>query len=606
MALYMPQLHGSPVRRCKSPISLLNMLSKMTINRKLILILVSLSMAACIAFGIYLNISGTRRAMNEARTKGMEMIQRSAQMFVVSTVKFHESYASAPAEMKKAIHEDWSRTILAVDTAVINDFGADKPRMRLIGDQSITGIKPLGGDAIAIKIPFEETALREMMAGREIVEKKDGDYLRIAVPLLNNMHPGCAECHGINVSGRIVMGSANAYVPLVGMLAAAKSAAYNTTLIIALIFLALAAVIGWFINHSMLKPIEEVIADLNVSAGLLNDSSSMVAGASQGMASGASQQAASLEETSASLEQMAAMTRQNTQSAQRTKDLANQTRLSAEAGSNGTREMNQVIDAIAASSDDMKSAMDAVKSSNDEVSKIIKTIDEIAFQTNILALNAAVEAARAGEAGMGFAVVADEVRNLAQKSASAARVTSEKIQDSVQRTLQGVRVSEKVNENLKNVMTKAKAVEHDLKGIVEQAREVDGLVAEIAQASAEQSQGIEQVNKAVTEMDKVTQTTAANAEESASAAEQLTAQASSLHDAVAKLQEMLGGDHALRGVKDRSPSMNIDLHHPNPNPAAKNGTRTRPLALNGAKNQTPLKKSSLESMIPLKRNGGDH
>lgn len=578
----------------------------MTINRKLTLILACLSMAACIAFGVYLNISGTRRAMNEARIKGMEMIQRSAQMFVVSTIKFHDSYTSAPEEKKKAIHEDWNRTILAVDTAVINDFGADKPRMRLIGDQTITGIKPLGGDAIAIKIPFEETALREMMAGKEIVEKKEGDYLRIAVPLLNNMHPGCAECHGLNVSGRIVMGSANAYVPLTSMLAEAKSAAYNTTIIIALIFLALAAVIGWFIKNSMLKPIEEVIADLNASAGQLNDSSRMVAGSSQGMASGASQQAASLEETSASLEEMAAMTRQNTQSAQRTKDLANQTRLSAEAGSKGTREMNEVMDAIAASSDEMKSAMDAVKSSNDEVSKIIKTIDEIAFQTNILALNAAVEAARAGEAGMGFAVVADEVRNLAQKSASAAKETSEKIQASVQRTEQGVRVSEKVNENLKNVMTKAKVVEHDLKGIVDQAREVDGLVAEIAQASAEQSQGIEQVNKAVTEMDKVTQSTAANAEESASAAEQLTAQASGLRDAVTKLQEMLGGHHALSGFQDSSSSMSIDLGNPNPNTFSKNGTRTRSLETKGAKNQNPLKPSSREPMILLKKNPRDN
>src|SRR5258708_25224821 len=158
----------------------------------------------------------------------------------------------------------------------------------------------------------------------------------------------------------------------------------------------------------------------------------------------------------------------------------------------------------------MVAAMNDINTSSDKVSKIIKVIDEIAFQTNILALNAAVEAARAGEAGLGFAVVADEVRNLAQRSAQAARETAEKIEDSIRKSEHGVELNAKVGLSL-----------HE---IVDKARKVDTLVAEIAQACKEQTQGISQINLAVTQMDKVTQTNAASAEESASASNELAAQ----------------------------------------------------------------------------------
>jgi methyl-accepting chemotaxis protein len=174
----------------------------------------------------------------------------------------------------------------------------------------------------------------------------------------------------------------------------------------------------------------------------------------------------------------------------------------------------------------MRRAMDAIKSSSDDISKIIKTIDEIAFQTNILALNAAVEAARAGEAGMGFAVVADEVRSLAQRSAQSAKETAGKIEEAIKKSEHGVQISAKVAKSLSE--------------IVEKARQVDSFVTEIAQASKEQNQGIGQVNTAVSQMDKITQSNAANAEETASASEELNAQAASQKEAVAELLQMVG------------------------------------------------------------------
>lgn len=279
-----------------------------------------------------------------------------------------------------------------------------------------------------------------------------------------------------------------------------------TIVTVVLMTIALAGGIG------VARRLLSVATALDDGAQRVTQSAVQVAASSESLASGANEQAASLEESSASLEELSSMTKRNAESAVSAKELAAQTRAAADTG--------------VADMEEMRRAMRAIQDSSSDISKIIKTIDEIAFQTNILALNAAVEAARAGEAGMGFAVVAEEVRNLAQRSANSAKETATKIQDSMQKSEHGAAISEKVANSLQQIL--------------DRARKVDTLVAEIAGASREQSDGLVQVNLAVSQMDSITQSNAATAEESASAAAEMRAQSASLQQLVADMRALAG------------------------------------------------------------------
>jgi len=292
--------------------------------------------------------------------------------------------------------------------------------------------------------------------------------------------------------------------------------AVRMTLLAALVVTAL---IAWLISGTTNRLLRGLANSLDHGAMQTASAARQVSVASQSLSSGASEQASSVEETSASLEEMTSMIRSTSENAQKAKSLAGESHAVASAGAVNMGEMSD--------------AMKSIDSSSAEVAKIVKDIDEIAFQTNILALNAAVEAARAGEAGAGFAVVADEVRSLAQRSAAAAKETAAKIAMAIENSRTGSINSAKVADSLQKIAGSVSAT--------------DSLVGDIANAAREQSLGIEQINSAMTQMEKVTQGNAGSAEETASAAEELSAQARSMQEVVAKLRRFVGGKQEDRG-----------------------------------------------------------
>jgi len=316
--------------------------------------------------------------------------------------------------------------------------------------------------------------------------------------------------------------------------AQAAAARETSWLTVPLVLFSLATgVVVLFVVRQINAVLRQSVDDLAQSSDQMASAAQQVSSSSQMLAEGASKQAATIQETSSASAEINSMAQRNTENSGQTASIVTGT---AEGFTKANQSLTQMVD-----------AMENISASSGKISKIIKVIDEIAFQTNILALNAAVEAARAGEAGMGFAVVADEVRSLAQRCAQAAKDTSELIADSIQKADGG--------------KAKVDHVALAIREITQESAKIKVLVDEINLGSVEQSRGIDQISRSITQMEQVTQSNAANAEETAAAAEQLSAQAHTLKEVVERIRRLVdGAENDLRATRLTSPARRSSPH----------------------------------------------
>jgi methyl-accepting chemotaxis protein len=415
-----------------------------------------------------------------------------------------------------------SDLLAATRGILVRGFMKQPDKVRSYNEQYAEYVTQVKKKAGAIIEGSQSAEIREIAQG-EILDKIDalaqanqemyeftarGDFASAAEIYDHKLYP---LAHAMSESGnrlataerQVIAARATSDISVVG-----PAKILSVTMILLLI--AIGAVVVMIVR-GITSTLTSSISELREGADQVANAATQVSSSSQSLAQGASEQAASIEETSASSEEINSMARKNTDNSRTTAQLLAQ---SHEKVTQANRYLEEMVH-----------SMDEINTSSGKISKIIKVIDEIAFQTNILALNAAVEAARAGEAGMGFAVVADEVRSLAQRSAQAAKDTASLIEESIAKSSEG--------------KGKVDQVAEAIKAVTEDTAKIKVMIDEVSLGSEEQSRGIDQIGRAISQMEQVTQTTAANAEESAAAAEELNAQSQTMQDVVSRLHAMV-------------------------------------------------------------------
>ncbi|HLK20418.1 MAG TPA: methyl-accepting chemotaxis protein [Bryobacteraceae bacterium] len=469
--------------------------------------------------------------VNELRTLMSSTIQQ-AETVMANVDEYHVGGAFADAKAKQTTAGDFRSSILYRTIPVVAGWESVKGVAKANHFEFYTPTNPnVPARNPANRVPEFDAAFQRFEAGEfeYFREESKSNTLVLARPV--RLTGSCATCHGDPATSATHDGKDPLGLPMENMKTgdikgafvlratmtkdAVVVASMEKITAVGSLVLALVVVAFYFLNKRLIVlPLQGVSGELADGAQQIKTIAGQVGASSQSLAQGATEQAASLQETSAAMEQINSMTSQNDDHSKRAVALMNETATSV-------GEVNRSVE-------HMLGSMKEIGTSSDKIARIIKVIDEIAFQTNILALNAAVEAARAGEAGLGFAVVADEVRTLAQRSAQAAKDTAALIEESISTANSGGKRLDEV----------AKAVGR----VTEVSEKVKVLIDEISSGSQEQAKGIGQITGALRQMDQVTQQSAAGAEENAAAGADLQAQSATLGRIVQRLSSILEGE----------------------------------------------------------------
>ncbi|WP_281560004.1 methyl-accepting chemotaxis protein [Thalassomonas sp. RHCl1] len=507
-----------------------------TINGQVIAILILAGLCSSLILG-YLNIHNSRAmAIEEVSGKAKELIDRAAQMFIVSTVRFNDEYRAAADETaRQTIKSDWQRTISAVDRAVTHDFGDKHSRVRLFTDAKLLKLAPQGQENTRARGAFEQKTLRAFYSGsRDAVVEISDQYYRFAVPLTSDMHPGCANCHGIPTEKSLLIGALGVSIPLKDYLATASKNGYLSTFYFILLLVLSFTITFILLKLKVSKPLNQLnlgtreiieglarnqanlatrfddkqAGEIGILAANFNDLMRILANimlelsqGSQTLISASGQTAAIAEQTKQSIhERLLNLTSVVTalsqlhQSSEEVAGGASDTAMASvsanDAVQQGQVKVENTLSAIKALEQNIGQtglAITRLHQRTDTIGNIVTTIDGIAEQTNLLALNAAIEAARAGEQGKGFAVVADEVRSLAQRTQAATKEINQLVNDlqndSGQATMAMSQSSKRVNESVDYAVE----AEHFLTTITTSMANICDMNNQIAAAAEQQN-----------------------------------------------------------------------------------------------------------------------
>ena len=535
---------------------------------RLAVILLLAALVASAAFGGWTYYTAHNSVVSDARESATNLMRRSAQMFMVSTQRFYDEFSQAKtADDKNRIHQDWIRTIFAVDMAVTHDFGNDKPRVRLVGDASLTGMQPLGGSNTLIEQPFEREALQAFLNGNSQFEQIDDQIYRLSLPLTANMHPGCAACHNLPETSTQLLGSVNSYIPLATAEAGAIALTISETLMLALLLLLMIALIYWMVHRQLLRPVQFLAGATDKLAsgdgdltyrlplqsrneiGLLAGNFNRFTEKLQGMfrqisdvsgvlntaahkTTGYTQQTRDqIASQYALVEQVASATTEMAHTAEEVRNHADQAASATDEASTrsqeGSRVVQQAIKGIDTLTDEVRHASEVIQAlaeHSNEIGSVLDVIRGIAEQTNLLALNAAIEAARAGDHGRGFAVVADEVRTLAQRTQDSTTEIEriiEQLQNGANSAVQSVERGRTCAE--KTVLQASEAGEA-LQGITASIDDIARMNQQISHSAREQADVAGEINHTLETIHSEVSNTATTSEQLEHAIQELSRQ----------------------------------------------------------------------------------